>query len=91
MDCSTNKKAFDSKKDAHERAKEINAENREKGDNTKLRAYHCRECLKYHLSSMSKNDFNKIDPIKKAMKRTKRNVMLEAEYWSNKLGVEYGD
>jgi len=89
MSCSTNKKVFDDKKAAKARAKEINEENIKKVDDTRLRAYFCRECEKYHLSSMTKNEFDKIDPVKRAEKRTARIVRMEAEYWTSKLGIDY--
>ena len=67
---------------------EINKENREKGDDTRLRSYFCDECKGYHLSSMTKEEFKKYDPYHKALKRKERFIQRETTYWEQKLGID---
>ena len=82
------KKQFDDKKIARARAVEINEENVKNKDDTRLRAYFCDVCKKYHLSSMTKEEFKKYDPKVRASKRKANFLRRETEYWESKFGVD---
>lgn len=76
--CET-KKTFPTSRSAKDRAKEINEEN----GNDKMRAYPCDWCGCWHLTSMSKEEFDKRHGKAKA-RQTKR-VKTEAEHWEKRL------
>lgn len=46
--------------------------------------YYCNKCSAYHTTRMTKNQYK--DLIKF---QNKINMLKEAEYWSEKLGVEF--
>lgn len=93
---SCTKKTFETEREAQDRATEINKENgthvpkREKRKRSKppknggvrMRAYPCERCGKFHISSMSKSDYNKIVDQKKG-----RFIAREARRWMDKLGL----
>ena len=87
MNCDR-KKRFTDKKKARTRAVEINKENREKNDETRVRSYFCDECKGYHLSSMTKEEFKKYDPHHRALRRKANFIRRETNYWEQRLGVE---
>ena len=53
------KKTFDTEEQAEARKLEINQENKKVVHSTELRVYKCRNCQKFHLTSMSVKEFNK--------------------------------
>lgn len=74
-----NKKTFPTSRSAKDRAKEINEEN----GNDKMRAYQCNWCGYWHLSSMSKGEFDKRHG--KAKQRQKKRINIESEFWEGRL------
>lgn len=53
------KTSYDNEDAANSRATNINFDNSIMGVDTRLRAYFCCHCGKYHLTSMSKGQHNK--------------------------------
>lgn len=60
------------------------------------RSYRCGECKGWHITSMSKNFYSKVNTEEKRQsynavakeKRQHRKINNEASYWLKKLGIE---
>ncbi len=91
----TRKKAFESKEEALSRVLEIQEEEnlKEKKDRGKvpLRAYKCSDCQRWHLTSMPRKKFNKVQEGKKRWNPDRQRFYREVQYWMEKLGVKRED
>lgn len=88
------KKAFETQKEAQKRVNEINKENGtnkefKDGKILTLRYYVCKDCGKYHLSSMSKHN-HKYFTNKDFRKSINRKSFLnrETDFWKQRLGIQ---
>lgn len=77
------KKSFDSLGEANDRIREIRTED-EISDTKPIRAYRCKSCTKYHITSMNMSQFDK---HKKALNKKSRERFSEVSFWCKKLGV----
>lgn len=85
MECT--KTSFESGKTANERCVLIRNEEKEKGNRVVLRPYKCSKCGSYHLTSMSKKQFESKKPKsinERTQIRESRFIEREAEYWTKK-------
>jgi uncharacterized GH25 family protein len=79
---------------AKEAAKKINKEGAEKnGIKVQMRAYKCKSCAFYHITSMKKGEFSHIKKFKEDLKyrnkvREDSFIKRESDYWNRKFGIE---
>lgn len=53
-----------------------------------MRVYECKECKKYHLTSMTRKKYNNTkDPDSRTKVREQRFIQTEAEYYSKKFNL----
>ena len=84
-----NKTGFATEKEAEERLYEIKNNVYDRREVIPIRYYQCFKCELYHLTSKSKEEFEK---NKRTAKRNKKNrklrIIQEAYYWLKKLKIK---
>lgn len=78
-----NKKTFNSKTEANNRAQTINNDNKKnKGQKKLLRAYKCPDCELFHLSSMTKHNYRFVNDIDyRNNLKEEQFIKREGEHW----------
>lgn len=87
---SCEKKTFQTKQEAIERAEQINSERRKaKEPDINMRSYKCDDCGLFHLTKMPKTTYKfKTDPKYREEKRREKFIQVESDYWKKRFGIE---
>jgi hypothetical protein len=88
----TDKKCFSTKHEATKRVLEIrdeeNLKEKEDRETIPVRAYKCKKCRMWHLTSVPAKEWKNIKQKIRKTKKQNNPFSLDVRYWKSKLGVD---